>query len=59
LAWLNDFRYLPVKKAFTTNILEDEGDEVEVVVSQKAGKKVSEIEVVVRPFEVVTVRLEI
>lgn len=50
---------MPVKKAFTTNILEDEGDEVEIVVSQKAGKKVSEIEVVIRPFEVVTVRLEI
>ena len=48
-----------MKKAFTTNILEDEGDEVEIVVSQKVGKKVSEIEVVVRPFEVVTLRLEI
>jgi hypothetical protein len=29
-----------------------------VLISQKGGKKVANIEVVVRPFEVVTLRLE-
>lgn len=51
-------RSLPVKKAFTTNILEDDGDEIGVLMSQKGGKKVANIEVTVRPFEVVTLRLE-
>lgn len=48
-----------MQKAFTTNILEDDGDEVDVVVSLKGGKKIANIEVIVRPFEVVTLRLQI
>lgn len=41
-----------------TNILEDEGDEIGVLVSRKEGKKVSTLEVEIRPFEVLTLRLE-
>jgi alpha-mannosidase len=51
-------RHLPVTKAFVTNILEDDGDEIDVLVSRKAGKKVSSMQVEIRPFEVVTLRLE-
>jgi len=51
-------RHIPITKAFVTNILEDEGDEVDVVISTKAGKKVSSLEVEIRPFEVVTLGLE-
>jgi hypothetical protein len=48
-----------VQKADKTNILEDDGDEVKVVVSLKGGKKIYGMEIVVRPFEVVTLRLQI
>jgi len=51
--------HLPVKKAFQTNILEDDGDEIDVVVSQRAGKRTANIDVTLRPFEVATLRLEI
>jgi alpha-mannosidase len=51
-------RYLPVKKAFQTNILEDDGDEIDVLVCQKGGNKIATVEVSIRPFEVVTLRLE-
>ena len=54
-----DFRILPVRKAFKTNILEDDGEEIDVLVTQKGGKKVADIEVTIRAFEVVTLRLEI
>jgi hypothetical protein len=54
-----DFRILPVQKAFQTNILEDDGEEIEVLISQNGGKKVANIGVTIRPFEVVTLRLEI
>ena len=58
LQW-TDRRFLPVRKAFRTNILEDEGDEIEVVISHKEGKETANMEVIVRPFEVVTLRLEV
>jgi alpha-mannosidase len=51
-------RHIPITKAFVTNILEDEGDEIGVLVARKEGKKVSSLEVEIRPFEVVTLRLE-
>ena len=51
-------RHIPITKAFVTNILEDEGDEIGVLVARKAGKQVSSLEVEIRPFEVVTLRLE-
>ena len=41
-----------------TNILEDDGDKIDVLVSQKGGKKVSNMQVEIRPFEVITMRLE-
>jgi hypothetical protein len=53
------FSSLPVKKAFQTNILEDDGDEIDVVVSQRGGKKTANIDITLRPFEVATLRLEI
>ena len=53
-----DDRHLAVKKAFKTNILEDEGEEIGVVEAMRSGKKVFDTEVTVRPFEVVTLRLE-
>lgn len=56
---ISDFRILPVRKAFQTNILEDDGEEIDVVISQKGGKKVANIEVTIRAFEVVTLRLEV
>lgn len=51
--------YLPVRRAFRTNILEDDGDEIDITVSQRDGQKISDIEVVVKPFEMVTLRLEV
>jgi len=54
-----DNRTLPVKKAFTANILEDDGDEVDVMVSLKGDKTVSVMEMMIGPFEVFTLRLEI
>ena len=42
---------LAVKKAFKTNILEDEGDEVDVLVSLKGGKKVFDVDIVVDFFD--------
>ena len=51
-------RHIPITKAFVTNILEDEGDEIGVLVARKAGEKVSSLELEIRPFEVVTLRLE-
>jgi hypothetical protein len=53
------FSSLPVKKAFQTNILEDDGDEIDVVVSQRVGAKTANIDITLRPFEVATLRLEI
>ena len=54
-----DYRILPVQRVFKTNILEDEGDEIELVISHKDGKKFANMEVVVKPYEVTTLRLEI
>lgn len=51
-------RYLPVKKAFQTNILEDDGDEIDMLVYEKGEKMFASVEVTIRPFEVVTLRLE-
>lgn len=47
-----------MKKAFKTNILEDEGEEISVVEGMRSGKKVFDTEVTIRPFEVITLRLE-
>jgi len=52
------YRHIAITKAFVTNILEDDGDEIDVLVSRQAGKKVSSVQVEIRPFEVVTLRLE-
>jgi hypothetical protein len=58
-SWANaDGRHLKVKKAFKTNIMEDEGEELGVIEGMRSGKKVFDVEVVLRPFEVVTLRLE-
>ena len=56
---MSDFRILPVQKAFQTNILEDDGEEIDILTTQTGGKKVASIDVTIRPFEVVTLRLEI
>ena len=51
-------RTLPVQKAFKTNILEDDGDEIDIFISQQE-RKMSSMNIVIRPFEVVTLRLEL
>jgi len=48
-----------VRKAFRTNILEDDDGEVDVLISNIAGKRIAIMEVMLRPFEVATLRLEI
>jgi hypothetical protein len=54
-----DCRALPIRKAFKTNVLEDDGDEIDMLVSLKAGIRIANVELVIKPFEVVTLRLEI
>jgi len=53
-----DDSLLPVKKAFKTNILEDDGEELETI-TYAMESKATIINVVVKPFEVVTLRLEV
>ena len=50
---------MPIKRAFKTNILEDDGEEINSVLYEASGKKTTIISLAVRPFEVVTVRLEV
>ena len=47
-----------MKKAFKTNILEDDGEELETI-TYAMERKATIVNVVVKPFEVVTLRLEI
>ena len=53
----------PIKKAFKTNILEDDLEELDIikgtsVVGSGGGEGIDEIKVELRPFEVATFRLE-
>ncbi|KAL0640633.1 Glycoside hydrolase, 38 vacuolar alpha mannosidase [Maublancomyces gigas] len=50
---------LPVKKAFKTNLLEDDLEELDLVHSEVSGKKVTSIKITLRPFEVATYRLQL
>lgn len=52
-------RHLPVKKAFKTNLLEDDLEELDFVHSEVSGKKVTNIKITLRPFEVATYRLQL
>lgn len=52
-------RQLPVKKAFKTNLLEDDLEELDFVHSEVSGKKVTSIKITLRPFEVATYRLQL
>jgi hypothetical protein len=54
-----DYSEFAVKRAYKTNILEDDGAEIDLFVSGDKGKNITSLEVIVRPFEVVTLRLEI
>jgi hypothetical protein len=48
-----------VKGAFKTNILEDDGVEIETIVTKNGAVTFSSVSVVLKPFEVVTLRLEL
>lgn len=50
---------LPVKKVFKTNLLEDDLEELEFQEVEVNGETTKEIELVLRAFEVVTVRLQL
>jgi alpha-mannosidase len=50
-------RYLPVSKAYVTNLLEDNGEELNVVQSEDAGEVTSLLKLDFRGFEVKTVKL--
>lgn len=50
---------LPVKRAWKTNLLEDDEQEVEVTESEVNGKRISQIAINLRAFEVGTWRLQL
>lgn len=58
MVWLLS-RQLPVKKVFKTNLLEDDLEEVDFVHCEVSGKKVTNIKITFRPFEVATYRLQL
>lgn len=48
-----------MKGAFKTNLLEDDLEELEFSHGEVGGKKVTNVKVTLRPFEVATYRLQL